>query len=202
MGLILITPPATEPLTLLQAKNHLRLEDDVNDDDALVSALIVAAREYAEVYTARALITQQWQLVMDDFPRARLYGERVPREFRLPKPALQSVESITYLASDGTSATLAEDQYIVDTASISGRIALAQGACWPCVLCQANAVTVSFTCGYGDNASDVPKGIIQAMLLLVGHWYENREAINVGNIVTPLSFAVDALLSAHRVVEF
>lgn len=204
MGLIQTTPPAAEPLTLAEAKAHLRVDDDVNEDDAMIASLIVAAREYAEVYTGRALITQEWQYVMDEFPRRHLYGERIPHEFRLPKPKLQSVQSITYTANDGTPTTLDPAMYVVDTASIVGRIALAHGQWWPDALRQANAVTVAFTCGYGDAAA-VPAGIKQAMLLCIGSWYENRESVivSVGRaLVSEVPFTVDALLSAHRVVEF
>lgn len=205
MGLIQTTPPAIEPLTLDQAKDHLRVDQDVNDDDAIIASLIVAAREYAEAYTHRALITQEWQLTLDEFPRAHHYAERMPREFRLPKPKLQSVGSITYVDDSDVTQTLDPALYIVDATSVTGRIALVRHACWPWAWRQANSVTVPFTCGYGDTADDVPAAIKQAMLLSIGSWYENRESVIVSvgrSLVAEVPFTVDALLSIHRVVEF
>lgn len=204
-GLTLTTPPAVEPLTLLQAKVHLRVDEDINEDNNLIAALITASREYAEAYLNRVLITQSWTMTMDDFPRPHYVGAMRPREFRIPKPKLRSVGAIQYAASDGTVTTLDPATYVVDTASLQGRISLAYAQCWPYVLRQANSVTVPFVCGYGDAGTDVPKGILQAMLLCIGSWYENRESVIVSMgraLVSEVPFTVDTLLSMHRVVEF
>lgn len=191
MALTLVTAPATEPVALADAKAHLRV--DATTDDTLISALITAARQYAETVTRRAMVTQTWDLTMDEWPDS----DRII----VPLPPLQSVTSITYKDTDGTASTLATTEYIVDTKSEPGRIVLAYGKDWPTTtLYPAGAITVRFTAGYGE-ATAVPQGIKQAILLLVGHWYEQREAVNVGNIVNPLPFAVDALLWQHRLLS-
>ena len=83
MGLKLVTAPAAEPVTLVEAKTHLRL--DTSSDDTYVSALITAARERVELFLRRALITQVFEFAVDDFPA-------YDRAIDLPRPPLRSVE--------------------------------------------------------------------------------------------------------------
>jgi len=166
MGLVLITGPTIEPVSLAEAKLHLRV--DVSDDDALIDGLIVAAREKAENILRRALITQTWDLHQDGFPSGN--------ELKLPFPPLQDITTIKYTDKDGNESTFDEANYIVDTASEPGRVFLDYGKSWPSVTLQpADGVVTTFVCGYGDAATDVPQVIKQAMLLTIGEWYENRE---------------------------
>jgi len=190
MALKLITPPATEPVSLAEVKTHLRV--DITDDDDLITALVVAAREYCEAFQNRAYITQTWELTLDEFPETPLV---------IPKPPLQSVSSVKYIDYEGTETVFDAANYIVDTSSEPGRLTLAYGVTWPTVTLQRlNGVKITFTAGYGDSASDVPQTVKQAILLLVGHWYENREASLVGSVSREIEFAVHALLWPERVV--
>lgn len=193
-GLVLITPPAVEPVSLAEAKQHLRV--DITDDDALITALITAAREYCEGFQNRAYITQVWQLWLDSWPDGS--------EIRIPKPPLQSVTSVKYYGADNTEYTLPPADYFVDTKSEPGRIVLAYERTWPSVtLRPANAVCIEFVAGYGDDAGKVPQKVRQAIYLLIGHWYENREAVRVAmqrGETLPVPFGVDALLWQDRVV--
>ena len=189
MALKLITPPATEPISLTEAKLHLRV--DGSDEDALISSLITAAREYCEAFQNRAYITQVWEITLDAFPRNLMV---------VPRPPLQSVDSIKYTDSSGTETTFDAENYIVDTDSEPGRIALAMNALWPTVTLQPiNGVRVRFTAGYGD-ATKIPLMVKQAILLLIGHWYEHREGVLTGTISKEIEFAVKALLGMERVV--
>jgi len=194
MSLTIVTPPAEEPVTLTEAKNHLRV--DLSDDDSLISALIVAAREHAEAITRRAFITQTLKLSMDAFPvnNGPIY---------VPMPPLQSVNSLKYFDTDGVEQTLTEGtDYLVDNESEPGRITPAPDTGWPATQNRPNAVSVEFVAGFGD-ASKVPQGIKQAILLMVGHWYENREAVTMqGNNAGELPMAVDSLLMMHRIWRF
>lgn len=193
MNLVLITPPATEPLTTLEAGLHLRVEP-LSEDDPYIDALITAARQHVEQHLGRALVTQTWEAVLDEFPE----GD----EIRLSKGALQSVTSVTYLDSAGAQQTLATSEYQVDTASVPGRIVLAPSESWPDTDSdRVNAVRVRFVAGYGA-ASAVPQPIKAAMLLLIGHLYEHREEEVVGTITSRFSFATDALLSPYRILSF
>ena len=191
MALKLITAPATEPVTSTEAKAHLRV--DTTADDTLIGTLITAARQHVEAHLRRALITQTWELVTDAFP--------VGDVLRLPLPPLVSVTSIKYTDEDGAESTLSSGLYVVDTDSTKGRVVLKNGETWPSVtLAAANGVRVRYVAGYGE-ASAVPRPIRQAILLLIGTMYENRESVLVaqGVTVAQLPFGVDALLMPYRI---
>lgn len=188
MSLQLITPPAEEPVSLESAKAHCRV--DVNDDDALLTGLIVAARQLAEHLTGRALITQQWKLSLDCFPIAAIHA---------PHPPLQTVESIEYIDQTGATQTLADAAYRVHTSALEGLIVPAYGTRWPAARNDIGSVSIVLNVGYGA-AADVPQAIKQWMLLCIGTWYGSREQILTGTVVSELPRGVwDALLDPYRV---
>lgn len=192
IGMTLIEAPAIEPLTLATAKNHLRV--DLSDDDTLITTLITVARRVAERSTNRALITQTWELVRDYWPRVDY--------IELPRSPLQSVTSVIYTDTADAQHTLDTSIYLVDTDHEPGRVALKFAQIWPTTVLQTrNGIRIRFVAGYGGDASDVPGDITQAMLLLIGHWYENRETINIGNIVNEIPLAASALLGMNEVPE-
>lgn len=194
MALTWVSGPAVEPISLAEAKNHLRV--DVTDDDVLIEASIESARGLAEIITRRALITQTWKYILDEFPS----GD----EIELPLPPLQSVTSITYKDQDGTASTFATASYIVDTDADPGKVVLAYNRSWPSTtLYPSGAVTIQFVAGYGDGAVDVPQMIRQAMLLMIGHWYENREAVvTTGAVPKEIPLAIEDLLWPWRALGF
>lgn len=165
-GLSLVTAPVYEPISLADAKDHMRVT--INADDADILQMIKAARARLESITNRALITQTWEWTLDNFPGWCLHP---------PKAPLQSVSSIVYLDTDGNSTTLASTEYITDTKSHRPRITPAFSKSWPSVRQQLNAITITIVVGYG-NPPDIPKPLNHAMKMLVGHYYENREAIS------------------------
>lgn len=191
MSLVLTTAPATEPVTLAEAKLHLRIEDAITADDTLVSALIVAARQWVEQYLHRSLVTQTWRLKLDAFPDTDTIV--------LGRPSLLEVSSVTYVDADGDSQTMSTDDYSVDADHFPGRILLGFGKSWPSTRVQPNAVTVTFTSGYG-NAAAVPDAIKAALKLVIGDLYANREGSIVGVSHTD-NPAVMALLGPYRYVE-
>lgn len=187
-GLVQTDAPGSEPFDLATAKAHLRV--DGTDDDALITALIVAARGRAESETRRALVTQKWRLSLDAFPS----GEDMSIE--LPRPPLQSVEGITYLDDDGVRQTLASSSYQVITDEAIGRVLPAYDSTWPSARCVPGSIQISYTAGYGA-ASAVPQAIKQWMLLLIAGMYENREDVAAGVQFSPLPYA-DRLLDPYR----
>ena len=190
MALVLTQAPATEPLTLAEAKLHMRVE--VADDDALITSLITAARQWCEAFQGRAYITQTWQLWLDKWPK----GDAIS----IPRPPLQSVTSIKYYGADGAEYVMPAADYLVDTKSEPGRIVLGYGKTWPSVtLRPAGAIAIEFVAGYG-NADAVPQRVKQAILLLVASWYQNREAVITGTVSKEVEFALTALLWQERVV--
>lgn len=258
------TPPSAEPISLTEAKAHLRV--DGTDDDALITSLIVTARQHVEAETERILITQTWDLYEDEFPDV----------IEIPYPPLQSISVITYTDEDGVTQTLATSVYTVDMDSEPGQVYEAYNQTWPNTRNEDKVVKVTFVAGYAtpftaDAATDVitvtgrtfadggmirlsnsggalpaglstltdyyvrdasgptfklaataggaaiditgtgtgthfvgevPQAIKQAMLLLIGHWYENREAVNIGSAANEFPLAVDALLAPYRNMRF
>jgi len=145
MAIKIITEPTTEPVSLQECKDHLRIVHD--DEDTLIESYAKAARRYVEqILCWRALITQELELVLDKFQD----------QFKLPRPPLQEVTSIKYTDKDGTEHTVDADDYIVDTDSEPGRIVLAHGKYWPTdTLVPANAVRIRYRAGYGTYTGTV-----------------------------------------------
>ena len=207
-GLTLVTAPAAEPVSLAEAKAHMRIDSAA--DDSLISALITAAREAAEAHTRRALVSQTWRLTLDGFPAPPLPwwdGVRQAADMpgagsviELPRPPLVSVTSVTTY-DDGDNPTVASAaSYFVDSDSEPGRVALRSGQTWPAVGRVAGGVEVIFVAGYGA-ASAVPQAIRQAMLMYIGHLFENREAeAATGTRVGALPPGVAALWRPYRVL--
>lgn len=199
MSLAITSQPATEPLSTAEAKSHLRV--DISDDDTLIDSYVKAARLLVERAVNRQLITATYRLKMDDFDDPRYAVDS--RSIVIPRAPLQSVSSIQYLDTDGSTQTLASSKYTVYTDSLPGRIVLNQSEVWPAVQQQTwNTVTITFVAGYGNAASDVPETLRSAIRLLVGHFYENREAAVVGMSAKELPLSVKSLLATEKVQEF
>jgi len=166
------------------------------DDDALIQRIIKQARRYVEKFTRRSLITATYTLTLDDFPRSE------DRSIYLPVAPLGSVSSITDVDTDGNTQTLDSSKYRVDDKSVIARITEEYDQEWPDVRDVINTVTITFTAGYGSSGSDVPEDLRGAIFLLLGHYYENREAAVVGTIVNTLSLGVDDLLAAYSIRSY
>ena len=166
ISITVVSPASAEPITLDEAKRHLR--EDGSDQDELITGLIVAAREYVEGGSDRVLMPQTVRQYFDDFP---CDGEPM----RLSVHPIRSVSAIGYIDSDGDEITLDASDYRVDSVSTPARITPAFGETWPTSQGVINGVYVNVAAGYSDAAS-VPRALRQAILLLIGHWYENREA--------------------------
>ena len=193
MGYQLITAPIAEPLSLAEVKAHLRV--DIADDDALITLLIVAARQYCEQATARSLVTQQWALVMDGFYAT---GSQV---ISLERGPVQSIDSIAYLDMGGVQQVMPATDYAADLTGMLARITPRFGKIWPITLPQIGTAAINFTAGFGAPVA-VPEGLKSWMKLRIGSLYRNREAVLVdGRIdVVPLPF-IDSLLDAYRIVR-
>ncbi len=180
------TEPTTEPIVLKDAKDHLHVDHD--DEDQLITLLIQSARETIEQRTNRSLITQTRTLKLDYFPRWITpdgWGQ-----ITLPNGPVSSVTSSYYYNDSEVNTLLASSAYWVDTSSGIARIIVKTS--WPSTFTMPNAVTVLYVSGYGA-ASSVPAALKSALLLVIGHLYENRE--QVGDIRHELPFGVDSLIA-------
>jgi len=183
-ALQLVTPPATEPLTLTIAKQHLRVEHTA--DDALLGDLITGVRQLAELYTGRAFISQTFRLWRDTWPEEALV---------LPRSPLQSVTAVRVYDEADAVTTVPVSQYFTDTVSQPGRLVLRAGAVWPTPLRSANGVEVEYVAGYGPLASQVPVALRQGMLAHLAYLYEHRgEGLNAGGTAVEQALPATALM--------
>lgn len=169
-----------EPIDLATAKQHLRVLH--GQEDALITALIVAAREWVENFTGQVLVQREVTQRFDGFTGLALNAWPI---------ADDAVAVISYVGSDG--GLLAVDDARMVLGNVSAQIAPAIGSNWPT---SYGPVTVTVEAGYAT-PEDVPQSLKQAMLLLIGHWYNNREAVSERS-TNEVPFAVEALCMPYR----
>lgn len=205
MPLSQLVAPAIEPVTVGDAKAHLREFND--EEDTLISLLIGASRRYAETYCQRSFITQQWSLILDNWPCSFSESPHLSGPYSMPPNAIQlergpviSLDSIKYLDA-GVLNTLSPSVYVADLSGPVPRVTPKFGQIWPPISTpQIANVQVNYTAGYGPAATDVPEGIRHWILLRVATLYENREAMAIvaKGRVEALPF-VDTLLDPYVV---
>ncbi len=171
-----------EPISINEARAHCRVLH--NDEDALITALIVAAREWVENFTGHTLVQRE--------VTQRLSCFRHPRLFAWPI-ADDATVTATYVDSDGATQPITGARLIFGNGW--AELATAFGSAWPT---SYGPATVSVEAGYAT-ADDVPQSMKQAILLLVGQWYANREAVS-DKAMTEVPFAVEALCQPYRMV--
>lgn len=193
-GLRLVVSPTIDPVSIAEARAHCRIDDDA--DDGLVAGYIMAARSYIEQVSGLSLISQTWEMTLEEFPDDDC--------IYLPRNPVLSITSIQYYDAANALQTLSASTYEIDTAQVPAEIELANGATWPATYERTAAVVVRFVAGYGAAPGSIPEPIRLAILLLVGHFYANREQVTLGAglTATQLPFGVDALIAPYRVHEF
>jgi uncharacterized phiE125 gp8 family phage protein len=186
MPLRLITAPATEPVSRTEAKAHLRVT--ASTDDTYIDALITASRQRAEQVLNRALISQTWELVLEEWPD-------IGRQVEIPVAGVTSVTTAKYYDGTNTLQTWSSSLYEVALSGVLAKLGPVWGQSWPMLYERMEAVEIRFVAGYA-NAAAVPAAIKQWMLLQIGHWYEHRESASDFQVfVTPF---VDGLLDPYR----
>lgn len=186
------SPPASEPLTLSDVKDHLKV--DYSDNDTLIGVIIQAAREHVEFYTGRAVMEQTIQEHYYQFPCATDTNPRAGIEVRFAP--LKSLTFVKYKDSDGATQTLTvTTDYTFDNISEPPRIFPAYGTSWPTTRDEPSAVWIEYVAGY-TTASDVPAAIKQAMLLIIAKMYEQRED-TVKNLPTQSKWLLDTVKIHH-----
>jgi uncharacterized phiE125 gp8 family phage protein len=164
MSLILNSPPAVEPVSLAEAKTHLRVPHA--DDDAYVTSLISAARRLVEQRSGLRLINQGWSLFLDGWPDGPVQSLGL-------FPVSTIVDVVTYSDADVT-ATYDAAHYYLDAASKPARIVLRSGRLPPAGSRRANGIEIRFTAGFGATGAAVPQDLCQALLVIIAHWFQNR----------------------------
>lgn len=193
-GLSVATAATIEPVTLAEAKLHLRVDHSV-DDDYIEDELIIAARQYVELHCRRTLMKTTYRLTLDRFPSDSRGGV-----IRLPNPPLLSVSSITYIDNAGDSQTVTSTDYRVDVYKEPGEIEPAYGKTWPSTRTLTGAVTVNYVAGYSDSSTPatarlaVPACLRQAVKLVIEDMYRSRGTNVIGGNVNKLD-TLDAVLA-------
>ena len=193
LDLVRTVAPSAPLLTVAEAKAHMVVEHA--SDDALIEALIAAVTDHLDGYAGvlgRALIQQTWALHLETLGRGPIV---------LPLPPLIDVTSIAYVSPSGSAEILDPATYV----AVPGRrceVRPAFGLNWPAVRRQARGATVTFRCGYGSAASDVPPAIRQAAKIMVADLYEHRESGVVGTVTSEIKASVTAerLLRPYRLL--
>lgn len=212
MGISTVTGPTFEPVSLEEAKAQLRIT--ASNDDGLIAGYIMAARSFVESSIHRVLAEQTFDFTIDfgwpfknvsaypyyEYPHyGYTYLENFAR-FRVELPlspvtAAASVVSITYVDANGATQTLDPSQYV---AIVDGPVPYIEpvfGVTWPIPRLQPACITIRFKAGY-STPGGTPEPVRMAILMLAGHFYNNREATSGDMIELP--FGVEALISPFR----
>jgi uncharacterized phiE125 gp8 family phage protein len=190
MSVVVIEPPEGLVVSLVEAKKHLRV-DDVDNDDYIEALIKVATANLdgPDGFLGRSLLTQTLELKLNQF-------RHCPTP--LPFGPVQNIWGVYYDDSDGVERTLNPSAYRLIGDALNASIVLAYNQAWPATRRQDEAVRIQYVTGYGM-AADVPAPIKQAILLMIGNLYENREEVVVGQTTVRLPMAVDHLLSPYRI---
>lgn len=193
MGLKLVSGPATYPLTMVEAKSHLRVDHSSEND--LIELFLKAATQNAEKFLGRALIDQTWDLFLDAFPADGI---------AIPLPPTIDVIGVFYRDTAGVEQEFSATSYDVNDTGEDTVVALVTSGSWPATNTAGNAVRVRFRAGYIDNSFSPPVGEVSfdikaAILLTLGSLYANRERVVVGTISSELPWGAEQLLRPHRV---
>ncbi len=199
--------PTAEPISIAETKRHLRITS--GDDDENIDELIQRARRHVEELTERTIPVTQYVLRLDRFPgteggRRRSAIDSDIRDDAIPllKPPIVSIDSVDYTDADGNPQTMPAADYETDIWDEPGAIVPAIGVDWPDTVGGINDVSVTYTAGYDGVAHVLPPSLKHAMLMLVAHWHEHREAAIEARPPQGFEFAFDSLISQARVGAF
>tara|TARA_R110002020_G_scaffold58135_4_gene159575 strand:+ start:285 stop:860 length:576 start_codon:yes stop_codon:yes gene_type:complete len=186
-SLSVITAATTDILTLAEAKAHLKV--DTTADDTLITTLIKSATQSAEQFTNMYFITTDVKQYCDTWTDVQT----------LYKSPVQSINVIKYYDNDNTLQTLASSVYLLDDKSKPARVTTDVDQNFPTLADRTNAIEVRYDVGFGDAASDVPEIIKQAVLLIIGNWYANRESVITGRTTTEMPLSSQYILGQYKI---
>ena len=183
----LLAGPAEEPVSLAEAKAFLKV--DGNAEDSLIMTLIGAARLHVEGVTGKALLAQSWRVVLDDWPD---YGI-----VKLPVSPLMAITEISATDGNGASHTVPLDQF----GSEPDRLIVPRVVVGMPALQERQGIEIDYVAGFGTEPEEVPADLRQALLGLVAHWHEHRDAVIVAGSGAVVPSGFDRLLAAHKRVR-
>ena len=190
MASVMTVGPAVEPVTVAEAKAHLRI--DGTADDVLIGSLILTSRLHLESVLSLGFVTQSWTLYLDRWPKTPI--------IEIPMAPLLSVNAVRVKNASGAGEVQPAANYLVDLATRPGRL-IWNVAPQPSPGVRANGVEIDFTVGFGALASSVPAPLRHAILLLVAHWYEHRDPVEIGSEAARIPAAISDLIAPFRKIR-
>lgn len=187
-ALVLLEAPAITPVTLTEVKDQLRIEH--TDDDTLINRLINVAVSYTDVQGAlgHAMISQKWGQWVDSTP---------PAAVKLILGPVLQVNAVKYYDTNGDLQTDTLTNYEVVGTSYATTVGPKENFSWPTTQDRSDAIRIEYTIGYGETAADVPETLRHALMMLIGHWYDNRETTMMDEL-SNVPYGFDALMDMHR----
>lgn len=187
----LLAGPAQEPVSLVEMKAFLRVEDEA--EDALIEALIAAARIHVEGVTGRALLAQTWRVVRDGWPE--------DRAIRLPVSPMITISEIRVFDVAGGEHQIDLNQFLPDGQAVPARIICPRVVDGIPVLRDRNGIEIDYVAGFGTEPDEVPSDLVQSLKTLAAYWYENRDAVIVSGAGAPVPAGFDRLVAPYKRVR-
>lgn len=172
-------------ITLAQAKKHCNAEEH-DEDDTLISTLIKAAYRYAENKTGTCFEPKEITIVLDTLPHSA-------GKLELPHTPVREITGFSYVDQTGQTQELDPAELRLDTRPVMPTLAPKFGTQWPALIAEPESVSITLAAGYDETPEDVQI----ALLLLIGHWYANREGVVIGTITSTVPMGVDMLLMPY-----
>ena len=187
MSLVLTSGPATEPVSVADAKAHLRI--DGTAEDVLIGSLLLTSRLHIESALGLALLNQTWMLVLDRWPPGA--------SLDIPIAPLQAVTAVRVRNASGAATLVPPTSYLVDIVSKPPRLVWNHAA-QPYPGAAANGIEIDLAVGFGATAASVPAPLKHAILMLTAHWYEHRDPVEIGSSTLRIPDAVTDLIQPFR----
>jgi uncharacterized phiE125 gp8 family phage protein len=183
----LLAGPAEEPVSLVEAKAFLKVDDAA--EDGLITTLIGAARLHVEGVTGKALLAQSWRIVLDDWPDNGVV--------KLPVSPLIAITGISATDDNGGGHEIALDQF----RSELDRLIVPRLVVGMPMLQERQGIEIDYVAGFGTEPEEVPADLRQAMLGLIAHWHEHRDAVIVAGSGAVVPSGFDRLVAGHKRVR-
>lgn len=187
----LLAGPAQEPVSLARAKTFLRIEDAA--EDGLIETLVSAARLHVESITGRAMIAQTWRIVLDAFPAGGVV--------KLPVSPVTAISAVRAYDEAGEAVNLDAGIFALDAFVTPACIRVPDIVPGLPRLRAARGIEIDFLAGFGPEPEDVPGDLCQALLTLVAHWYEHRDAVIVAGSGAVVPAGFDRLVAPYKRVR-
>lgn len=186
-SLVRVTEPVVEPVSVAEAKRHLRIDSEFTEDDLYLQTLITASRYYVENYVDRTLLRTELRMKLDYFP---VWDLPLPRP-----PVMADPVVVQYVPSDAALgyAAVSYTNFRTDRDATPAVLRPQWNGTWPSCRGAENDVIISWWAGYGTTGADVPIPARHAMLLILSHWYRNRESVSE-NRFAPVPMSAETLL--------